>query len=218
MPGFELAPEHQVWELWAEWQGTNVQLHASRWSFVTLRELGTNQHDLWERWDTYCRPHFIDWRPADWQLKRVIVKDVYPGLQADWEHVYPNTLYGDNAAEESTAGAVTPLVIWKTEYPGRAYTGRTYWGPIREDQTLQDLIESETFNSMVFFCSAMTTYFNMHAALFPHLSAFCIVSHRLDGEPRIPPWVSGVDYAILMRFVRINRKRGNRDPLSEVAV
>lgn len=214
MPGFELAAEHQVWELWAEWSSTTAENHLSRWTFVTLRELGTDQQGLFDRWDDHCRPYYIDWRPNHWQLKRVFIRDVWPGVQADWEHVYPDDLFGPHTGGPPAAAAATPLLIWTTEYHGRSYYGRTYWGLVREDQTFDDLLESETTDTIGLFSSAMSTFFRMSDPLFPHLPAFVILSRQLDGEPRDPPWVSGVEYGSLMRFLRYNRKRRNRDPLS----
>jgi hypothetical protein len=207
VPGFELAPENQVWELRALWQYEGERLHGSRHVFVTLRELGTDQATLWQMWDDNCREFFTRHRPTSFQLIKVAVHDLWPGEQEAWEHVYDPPPVGAHSGGDGTPGPATPLLQWLTEYAGRSYRGRTYWGPVREAETLGSFATSDITANIIEYAQSMILTFGTGAALFPHLPGLVVLSRSHNGVPRDVPWVSSVDNAKVDRWLRTNRKR-----------
>jgi hypothetical protein len=207
VPGFHLAPEHQVWELRALWRNQDERLHGSRFVFVTLRELGTDQAHLWQMWDDNCRELFTDHRPELWELVKVAIHDLWPGEQETWEHVYDPIPVGPNSFGESVPSTATPLLQWVSEYAGRSYRGRTYWGPVREDETSGSRTSGDCHANIVQFAQEMIVTFGTGAMLFPHLPGLVILSRVHNGVPWPTPWVSSVDNAKVEQWLRTNRKR-----------
>jgi hypothetical protein len=207
VPGFHLAPEHQVWELRALWQYEDERLHGSRFVFVTLRELGTDAPTLWQMWDDNCREAFTAHRPADWQLRKAAVHDLWPATAEAWEHDYPSNLYGPHVGTNGLPGPVTPLLEWITEYAGRSYRGRTFWGPIRSDEAIDSFATGDCWNNITTFAENMIFTFGSGAALFPHLPGLFVISRVHDGVQRPTPWVSAVEHAKVQKWLRTNRKR-----------
>lgn len=218
MPGFHLDDQDQVWELNAVWSYEDDVWHSSRHCLVTIRELGTTQPVLWQMWDDNCRETFTGHRPGYWQLQKVVVRDLWPGTAADWEHIYDPPPTGPFTGTDGTAGPVTPLVQWITEYPGRSYRGRTYWGPVREDEVNNSYASSDIWDWIVVYCQQMMSTFDADAALFPHLPGFFVLSRSHNGVPWATPWVSKVDNASVDGYLRTNRKRGTRQTEPHLAL
>lgn len=170
-----------VLQLRAQWQLGQMARGESSWSFVLVRFGAIDQTALlWEQWDDACRGFFVERRPTSWQLQRVLIEDRYPQLRPTLEVTLNQP--GGGGSPDSAPGQVGPLISWRSDYPGRSYRGRTYWGPVMADDLDFDFVNNDCANNVRDFASAMFDNFCL-AGMTATQPLFCIVSRRHDMMP-----------------------------------
>lgn len=214
---YELTDDHRVYQLQLLWQYDEARLHGSRHVFVCLRSGGLTQEQLWQRWDDACRDLFASYRPTNWQLRKAVVSDLWPGELTDFEHDYPLDYYGPHAGGSGTPAPATPLLEWITGWPGRAYRGRTYWGPIIEDDTDGTFMGANPRNKIIEYAQMMIQVFPPNPPFILDQADFVVLSRTLDGEPRPVPVVSLITNAKVNTWLRTNRKRSVYESILEYA-
>lgn len=202
----------QVWEVWAVWQYVFPHQGASRWAFVTERFSEVRQAEMLALWRATLETSWVARRPLEWGMDHYMVRDVWPGVEADWIDDTMDGLVQDSSGE-GTPPQVSPVINWQSGHPGRSYRGRTFWGPIREADTHEGRFTTTGIVPLQNFHAFMSGTFGLLAP--PDTPAFAIVSRQHDNVPTDPPeWVrlyhSSVDI-----YLRTRRSR-NRYPIFRV--
>lgn len=135
---------------------------------------------LWDMWQTACKSYWMARRPASWHFDRVLIEDRYPGETVPLE--IPIDEDGPEASFASSPPQWTPVISWRTEYPGRSYRGRTFWGPFLLADVDETTPSTELENANDAFAFQMLSQFGVgvRSETEPH---FVIVSRRHDNMP-----------------------------------
>lgn len=185
MPVFPQPPELNdaltVLQLRAQWTLGGMARGESSWSFVLVRFGPIDQTALlWEMWDAACHGHYVARRASTWTLDRVLVEDRYPALRPTLEVTLGEP--GGGGSPDSAPGQVGPLISWRSDYPGRSYRGRTYWGPVMKDDLQEDFVNNACANNVRDFADAMFDTFCV-AGMTATQPLMCIISRRHDNLP-----------------------------------
>jgi hypothetical protein len=200
-----LGPEHQVWQLRAQWSSRGFASGESSWSFVTVRDPGDDGSDLYVLWRDHLEPLFCAARPALWALEDVLIEDRWPNTRAVFIVDYGGGLSPDSDGETAPP-ASTPVITWQSDHPGRSYRGRTYWGPIRqEDVDAGWHVGGDAQGAIDDFSREMLDTFGVFAA--PDNPAFAIVSRTHDGILRSPPVFTRVTNRFPRQYLGVYRRR-----------
>lgn len=204
---YPLSGDHRVYQLQALWQYEDGHLHGSRHVFVCLRSGGLTQEQVWQRWDDGARPLFAAYRPINFQLRKAVVSDIWPGELADFEHIYDPEYRGAHSSGPGTPGPATPLLQWLTGWPGRAHRGRTYWGPVKEIDTDGSFMGADPRANISEYIQMMIFLFPPNPPFLLDMADFVVLSKTLDGETRPVPVVSIINNGRIDAWLRTNRKR-----------
>lgn len=213
MPALPVAlnDELQVWELRACWPSTEFHVASSAWSFVTLRDVGTTQAELVDAWRDSLETPYTGRRPDGFVLFRLVVVDVWPGLQLDYVHTYPFGGYSPDSTGDSVPIQCGPVISWRTGLAGRSYRGRTYWGPVRASDV------PGGYHLVGDGLGAIRTFaFNMIRDFGPLVPistpGFAIISRRHDGVLLDPPVFSRPESYHVDSNMRTVRTRNDNAP------
>jgi hypothetical protein len=131
MPEF-LQPEplgdlERILELRAQWVIPGRSAGESRWRFWMRTTEEFDQFALtWERWRDHLKVFFMLDRQGDFTLEQVIVSQLAP--ESDHVLIVPvGESFGGTDSLEGPPQA-SPLITWRSDFPGRSYRGRTYPG------------------------------------------------------------------------------------------
>lgn len=204
---YPLSDDHRVYQLQALWQYEDAHLHGSRHVFVCLRSGGLEPHHIWQRWDDGAKDIYTAWRPDNWLLQKVVVSDLWPGTVPDWEHSYAPGYAGPHSGGPGTPGTATPLLHWLTGWVGKSHRGRTFWGPIREEDTDASFISSDPFDNMLAYAQMMMSLYPPNPPFLLDMADFVVLSRTLDSVTRPVPVASIINNARGERWMRTNRKR-----------
>jgi hypothetical protein len=201
----ELNDDLRVLQLRAQWEYSPFGAGESAWNFVSFRvDLATQQQALWDLWEQYVKPAWVARRPEGWEFTRVLVVDKYPGVGMDLEidlneTVPPNGL--DGAPIQ-----VSPVMTWFTDYPGRSYRGRTYWGQIARQDLYFASFTFDLFAALAIFQNAMIDTFATPGG--PGLLFnFCVISKQHDLMPEPVGRYAQIRYGQLRTDLAIQRRR-----------
>lgn len=205
-PIVPLTDELQVWELRACWPSSVDHRASSAWSFVTLRDVGTTQAELYALWQDILEGPYVAQRPNGFRLDRVIVTDTWPGTMADYvvDYAWPGPPF--EGTGEATHQALSPVISWRSGNPGRSYRGRTFWGPIRrDDMGSGNVLIEPTWGAITWFATQMIREFGPLVPI--STPGFAIISRQHDGSPTSPPVFVRPEYALVDRHVHVLRRR-----------
>jgi hypothetical protein len=205
-PIVPLTDELQVWELRACWPSSVEHRASSGWSFVTLRDVGTTQAELYEMWRDILEGPYTTLRPAGFRLDRVVIVDTWPGLVADFVVDYPWPGPPFEGEGEPTHQAVSPIISWRSGNEGRSYRGRTFWGPIRQEFVGEgNRIIPPASGAIEWFATQMIRQFGPLQPVF--VPGFAIISRRHNGSPNVPWTFVRPEYALVDLNIRTIRRR-----------
>lgn len=180
-----LGPDHQVWQLRAQWSDGAFNGGESSWSFVTLRSPSDDGSELYGLWVTYLQGIYCSARPDDWNLERVLVEDRWPHTRATLVVDYSGGFAPDSSGAPAPV-QVGPIITWYSDHPGRSYRGRTYWGQIRAADIDNGWHLGGDAEGYLFeFAFVMHEQFGPFAA--PDVPTFAIVSRQHNGVIRDTP-------------------------------
>lgn len=193
-----LDDSHQVWQLWAIYNYQVPNLQGSRWNFVTLRAPTQTQEALANLWREFLEPYYVARRPGDWSLHHLAVVDLWPGIQPEWQYVYPPD-YGPDSSGKGSPPQISPVLTWEGGHPGRSYRGRTYWGPIRTTDYDEGFYNVDGRLPPIQFGNTIT--FNFSPVLPINGPFFVVLSRQHDLTPTTPaqyvyPAFFGVDSSL----------------------
>jgi hypothetical protein len=171
----------KVLELRAQWSVPGIASGESRWRFVMLRTgLFDQQQALADRWLANLYTPWITGRAGTWTFERVVVRDLWPGTAPDL--VVPVGYVDPDDNGEQGPPQASPIITWRTDFIGRSYRGRTYWGPVRWPN-----LDSGTYTGVVEIAVSQLATLMMDTFAGGGLSAvdphFIIFSKQHNGMP-----------------------------------
>jgi len=185
--GTELDPGHQILQLRAQWRvrneasGQNVGSGESSWSFIQNYFVFADQAQaLWEHWRDNVMPFWMARRTPDFKLIRVLVEDRYPHIENDL--VVDLDIAGEGPGVDNAPVQSSPVVTWRSIYPGRSHRGRTFWGPIAAEDLESPVYNGDLINAVDdwAFWHLTSFEFSTHGTTDPK---FVIVSLQHNGIP-----------------------------------
>lgn len=197
----------QVWQLRAQWSYSGFALSESSWSFLDLFGIPDGAEQLYLRWEAFVEPLYCVARPEGWELDWIIVEDRFPQIAPPLVVQYIPGVAPDSTGQ-GCPPQVSGLLSWRTGLIGRSFRGRTFWGPVRNDDMESDgFIGGDARVAMSEFGEAMLTVFN---AGIPTLHPkFCILSRTENGAPRVPAVATFPEFFNTLRYAKTIRKRNH---------
>jgi hypothetical protein len=195
----------RILELRAQWSIPGRAGGESRWRFW-MRQ--TNEFDqfqvLWERWRDHLKVFFMNHRQGDWTLSQVLVNQVSPVSIEQLIVPIGEGVMGTTGYEGPPQ--VGPLITWRSDFAGRSYRGRTYWGPIGINHMDTGSYDHAVAVNLDDFAFTMLDVFQFGplTAFDPH---FCIFSRQHDGVPDLPGRVAFVTHYTIPNFLATQRRR-----------
>lgn len=201
----EVDDNQRVLELRAQWSIPGRASGESRWRFIMLKTgLFDQQLALWEKWRDELKVFWTNGRAGGWTFEQVIVKDLWPATLPDL--VVPvGEVDGGDPGDQGPPQA-TPIITWRSDFIGRSYRGRTFWGPIRwtdmDEGQYDELIRSILDN----FAFSMLDQFGTGdlIATDPH---FIIFSRQHNGIPEASGRYAPVTSYSIPRYLATQRRR-----------
>lgn len=179
-----LDDELQVWRLWAVYDYQIGTLAASRWHFVTRRDVGVTKATLVELWQDILQDYYTMNRPTDWTLVKLVVEDVWPGVQAEYVYTYAEPV-NPGPGGYGTPPQVTPVLTWISGHPGRSYRGRTFWGPVLRDHANEGFLDVDGRDAPNHFGDTLTFMFGPTGPF--RGVEFAIITRQHNLAPTDPP-------------------------------
>jgi hypothetical protein len=204
-PPSELNDETLVLQLRAQWDLNPFGGGESSWSFVMVRTGFVDQAaELRDRWMDHIKPLYMARRPSNFELVEVIIEDRWP--QIDPPIFIDVNEFGDSANPQSAPPQITPVISWRSEYPGRSYRGRTYWGGVRFDDIEGGGCSVPLLATLQDFVDGMDEHFFTTAGLgvSPRLAT---VSRRHNGVPEPKGRYVFTRLGIANLFLGLQRRR-----------
>lgn len=206
---YDLAPELndtlRVLQLRAQWDVAFTGRGESSWSFVTDRNDTFDQKaDLWDRWRVNIKPFWIARRPPEWHFTRVLIEDRFPGGSPPMEITIDE--YGEAGDFSGAPVQLSPILTLYTDYRGRSYRGRTFWGQIRVEDLDGSNLSSGMWTALVHWADAMYDTF-CAPSIFPADPRLCIVSRRHNGAPEPIGRYAPVIQLARKRYLALQRRR-----------
>jgi hypothetical protein len=209
VPDFPQPPEINdnmlILQLRAQWTLQDQGRGESSWSFAMLNAgVETQKGLLWDLWHDIVKVHWMARRPSSWHFDRVLIEDRFPGTTIPLEILIDE--YGPGPSSNSAPVQTGPVVSWRTQYPGRSYRGRTYWGPIMADDLADAFITTELIDEIDAWIDSMFSafYVGVRSETEPH---FVIVSRRHDNMPEpVGRWANVTDVR-QPRYIGTQRRR-----------
>lgn len=206
----ELLPEpvesiDLVLELRVQW---SIFLRAggeSRWRFWMRQSLEFDQQALlWQRWRDTCKVYFTSLRAGGWTFERAIVRDIYPAVLPD--RIYDLGELDGGDPDEQGPPSSTPIITWRSDFSGRSYRGRTFWGPIRWVDLTLGTYDHTLHVNLENFAETMLDVFQFGplTAYDPH---FVIFSRQHNNEPDLPGRVAFVTHYDVPQYLAQQRRR-----------
>lgn len=206
-PIIPITPGIQIWQLRAWWSYTGFGLSESSWSFSDVVGVPDGAESLYTAWANLVQPLYCAGRPDEWELDYVLVEDRYPQVQPPLIVQYIPGLRPDSLGK-GCPPQVSGLISWRTGVIGRSFRGRTFWGPVRNDDMETDgFIGGYARAAMSDFGDTMLSVFGLHHV--PLLPRFCIVSRTENGAPRVPAVFTLPEYHNTVRYAKTIRKRNH---------
>lgn len=173
--------ETKVLELRAQWRVPGISSGESRWRFIMLRSGLLDQRqalaDMWlagvgEPWERF--------REDTWTLERLVVRDLWPATEPDL--IVPVGFVFSGGEGDQGPPQATPVITWRSDFIGRSYRGRTYWGPVRYPDLDHGTYVGGVAGAVSAFANAMMDTFGGPglSAIDPH---FIIFSRQHNGVP-----------------------------------
>jgi hypothetical protein len=204
-PPSELNDETLVLQLRAQWALSPFGGGESSWSFVMVRTGFVDQAaELRDRWFDQIKPLFMARRPSDFELVQVVIEDRWP--QIDPPIFIDVNEWGDPANPQSAPPQITPVVSWYSNYPGRSYRGRTYWGAVRFDDIQGGGVNSDLLVALGAFVSGMDAQFIGPTGITQH-PKLATVSRRHNGVPEPKGRYALTRLGIARFYLGIQRRR-----------
>jgi hypothetical protein len=195
----------KVLELRAQWSIPGRAGGESRWRFVMLRTgLFDQQVATWERWRDTLKDYWEANRAGGWTHEQVIVRDLWPALAPDLVVPIGYVVPGDGSDQGPPQSS--PIITWRTDFRGRSYRGRRFWGPIRWDNMADGQYDHTTFIILDNFADTMMSEFQFGglAAIDPH---FIIFSRQHNLMPDLPGRYAPVTSYHIPRYLASQRRR-----------
>lgn len=209
MPDF-LQPEplgdlERILELRAQWSITGRAAGESRWRFWMRT---TNEFDqfalLWQRWRDSLKTYWQANRAGGFTFEQVLINQIAPASLE--QLIVPIGEEDSGDPDEQGPPQATPIITWRSDFPGRSYRGRTYWGPIRwpditggtYDHTVHVLLDNFAETMLDVFQFGPLTAFDPH---------FCVFSRQHDGAPDLPGRVAFVTHYDIPQYLATQRRR-----------
>jgi hypothetical protein len=209
MPAFPqpepLGDLERILELRAQWSIPGRAGGESRWRFWMRT---TNEFDqfalLWARWEAELKPWWIANKAPGWTFDQVLINQIAPASLEQLIVPIGEETPGDS--DFQAPPQASPIITWRSDFPGRSYRGRTYWGPVRWDDLGEGTVVGSVLGPMNGFANAMldTFQFGPLTAFDPH---FCIFSRQHDGVPELPGRVAFVTSFTVQPYVATQRRR-----------
>jgi hypothetical protein len=171
----------KVLELRAQWSVPGISSGESRWRFVMLRTgLFDQMQALADRWLEQIEEPWEEFREDTWTFERVVVRDLWPATAPDL--IVPVGFVFTGALEDQGPPQASPIVTWRSDFIGRSYRGRTYWGPVRYPDLNAGTYVGGVQGAVNSFANAMMDTFAGGGldAIDPH---FIIFSRQHNGVP-----------------------------------
>jgi len=201
----ELNDNMLVLELRAQWTAGHMGRGESSWRFVMLNAgAPTQMAMLWDMWSASCKDRFRARRPTSWTLNQVIIVDKFPAENGDlWIDLNEPGL---GTSEDCAPIQCGPVLTWRTDFPGRSYRGRTYWGPIQRLDLEVTFVTNALINAIEYFGEGMMSQFrwDVRSETEPHLA---IISHQHNLVPEPVGRWADVQYFMPVRVMGTNRRR-----------
>jgi hypothetical protein len=209
MPDF-LQPEplgdlERILELRAQWVIPSRSAGESRWRFWMRTTEEFDQFEtLGERWRDHLKVFFTLDRQGDFTLDQVIVRQIAP--ESDRVLIVPvgESFHGTDSLEGPPQAS--PIITWRSDFPGRSYRGRTYWGPIGINHMIDGGPDHDVLGTVDNFAFTMLDVFQFGplTAFDPH---FCIFSRQHDNAPDLPGRVAFVTHYTVQPYLATQRRR-----------
>jgi hypothetical protein len=177
----EVDDETKVLELRAQWSVPGHASGESRWRFIMLRTgLFDQRQALADMWLANVGEPWERFREDTWTFEQVIVRDLWPAEEPDLFVPVGFVFVGDTG--DQGPPQATPVVTWRTDFIGRSYRGRTYWGPVRWPNLDHGTYVGGVDGAVSAFANAMMDTFagGGLSAVDPH---FIIFSKQHNGVP-----------------------------------
>lgn len=194
-----------VLQLRAQWDVAFTGRGESSWSFVMFRTALVDQKaGLWELWRDNIKPLWMARRPPEWHFTRVIIEDRWPGTSVPLEVTINE--YGPSGPYSGAPVQVSPIVTLYSNYPGRSYRGRTFWGQIRVQDLEGSNVSEPMWTALDAWADAMFDTF-CGSPIIDVDPTLCIVSRRHDGAPEPVGRYAPVDHLTRKRYLALQRRR-----------
>lgn len=195
----------KVLELRAQWSILGRAGGESRWRFVMLRTgLFDQQVKLWEMWRDNLEDYWMENRAEGWKFEQVIVRDLWPGTAADLVVPVGVVIPGDG--DDQGPPQVGPIITWRTDFRGRSYRGRTFWGPIRWADLDQGQYDHTIWVILDNFAFTLLDVFSLGhpLAIEPN---FIVFSQQHNMMPDLPGRYAPVTSYNIPRYLATQRRR-----------
>lgn len=195
----------KVLELRAQWSVSGISSGESRWRFVMLRTglFDQLQHTA-DMWQAGVLEPWTRFREDRWTLERLVVRDLWPAVEMDL--IVPIGFVQIGNPGDQGPPQATPVVTWRSDFIGRSYRGRTYWGPVRWPDIDSGTYVGGVDGAVSAFANAMMeTFTNPDLdAVDPH---FIIFSRQHDGVPEPKGRYAPVTSFTQQRYLGTQRRR-----------
>lgn len=209
MPDFPqpepLGDLERILELRAQWTIPGRAGGESRWRFWMRT---TNEFDqlalLWERWSTTPKEWWVANKAPGWTFDQAIISQIAPAGDAQLIVPIGETVPG--SSDFQAPPQASPIITWRSDFVGRSYRGRTYWGPVRWNDLSEGTVTGAVLGNMEAFAESMLDMFQFGpiTAFDPH---FCIFSQQHDNTPDLPGRVAFVTHYTVQPYVATQRRR-----------
>jgi hypothetical protein len=195
----------RILELRAQWSITGRAGGESRWRFWMRT---TNEFDqfalLWQRWRDHLKVFWMANRAEGFTFDQVIINQIAPVAPEQLIVPLGEIVPGDG--DDQGPPQATPIITWRSDFVGRSYRGRTYWGPIRWRDMSEGTYDHTVHVLIGDFAETMLDVFQFGpmTAFDPH---FCIFSRQHDNMPDLPGRVAFVTHYDVPQYLATQRRR-----------
>jgi hypothetical protein len=195
----------KVLELRAQWAIPGRAGGESRWRFVMLRSgIFDQQTRLWEMWRDHLKVFFMNHRQGNFTLEQVIVRDLWPATAPDLVQLVGESFGGSEGLEGPPQAG--PIITWRSDFRGRSYRGRTFWGPIGINHMESGQYDHAVAVNLDDFAFTLLDVFSLGHPL-PIEPNFIIFSQQHNLMPDLPGRYAPVTSYYIPRYLATQRRR-----------
>jgi len=155
------------------------------------------------KWLNDVKPFFMARRTPTFHLVRVVIEDRFPATRPDF--IFDLDEHSSSWPSPNAPMQSSPIVSWRSNFYGRSYRGRTFWGPFGANDLESPVYTDALIDAVEDWALAHYTAF--HAPLSPYVPRGVIFSRQHNLAPDLPGRCAPIENFIRPHLLAVQRRR-----------